>query len=251
MSLNQYESVPLNKPKTQQRSKWGSVCVTLALAINTLLLVGVLVAVVGVRGRVNETLTKVDQIVDAVESGKPTSSMLEFSNKLLSSATTYFFLGNWDGTVAGFVQDLLRYDFSGFASAYITFANKFGPAFSSSSDSVDQAIVTAMNAIKSVATQVQSFQNVNANAATNAALSDGLFRLDHMLDFIRSQSNVQSWKDAAGVCQLFSTQLKTITWSGSYVDGNGNTRTWNIQDTMNQVTDKMTSICNKVNSVTP
>jgi hypothetical protein len=145
----------------------------------------------------------------------------------------------------------LLYNFSGFGNSFASFATKAAVPFESATDGISVDITTYLHAIKSIANQVATFQNVQGTAVTNAAMSDGIFRMDHMMEFIRSQADAQSWKDLGTVCNAFATQMEAITWSGSFVDGTGNQKTWDISSTMQTITDKMTEVCSKASQITP
>lgn len=236
-------------PTAPSKSRCASLCVSLVLLINTACLVAVLVAVLGARSRVEATLDKVDQIIDEVHSGKPSAGTLQTTNTILSSAAGYFFLGSFDGTITGYLQNLFLYDFVGMAQDLKGFATNVESVFAdvnSSSHGEERAFLTGARAVKSIAGAVASaFQNVQGAtvAPDQAAMSEGIFRLDGALQFVRSQASAPAWKDAAGICKQFVASMNAVQWYGSWVDADGTTRDWNINSDMHTVLTRVNDIC--------
>lgn len=227
-------------------------CVSIVLFINTACLIAVLVAVMIVRSRVEKTLDSVDTIINEVQSGKPSAGMVSTANTVLSSAAGYFFLGSFDGTIAGFVQNIFLYDFSGMATDFVVFSQRVEAVFAdvnSTSYEVNRVILTGARAIKSIASVVQAgFHNVNGAtvAPDSAAMSDGIFRVDHIVHWLRSQANTNAFKTAGVVCGDFTQQMERVVWTGSWVDANGVQRTFDIRDGMHSVLIRVKDVCQRL-----
>ena len=251
---------PMNggKPATAARAaaaskkpvSWAATCVTAMLFLNSLLLVAVLVVLFGIKSRVEPAMHKVEKIVSSVESGEPTPELLSFTNKVLSSGAEYFFLGSFDGTLSGYLKDLLRYDFASFAGTVKAFGASVASVFDSQSErGYEKNLHDAGALVASVAGKVEEgFKGYEGGApAANPALSDGIFRVDHVLDFIKANANATAWRNAATTCKSFSATFSSVAWYGSYEGaGSLSTHTWDWRSSMQSFTEYLNEICGRL-----
>ena len=245
------------------RRKVLSVVVTSVLLLNTVLLVAMLSVMLHVKVRVEDSLDHADHIMSAVESGDPPPEMLRFGGRLFSSAVTTFFFGASNGTVAGFLQDLMLYNYSGYGSSFVQFTQRLQTAFVAEPPStapchsfngglgcISGNVYDAASLINSIASRVAQFTDVTGSDASDPAFSDGLLRLNTLLEWTRAQTNATAWKSAASVCNAFAAQVSGISWYGSYIDTNGNVQTWDARTAVSQVVGSVEEVCGKLVTLT-
>jgi hypothetical protein len=251
-------------PAPPRRRRVASCLVTAALLANTLLLVAILATVMHIKFRVDDTIDQADNIIQSVKSGEPGPDVVRYTERLFAAATSSFFLGSTDGTVAGFLQDLFRYDFSGMGSNVAAFASKIMATFQAAPaptapcqsangglGCVSPHLYNAMAAVQSIAGKIANFTNVNANASSNPAMSDGLLRLDTLLQWVRNQANATAWKSAASVCNAFTAQVSAVQWYGSFTDSDGVVHTWDARSEIGKLSKSFDEICGRLVNVNP
>jgi len=239
--------------------------ITGALVLNTLLLVAIFGCILHVKLRVDATIDHANGLMSAVESGNPPEGIRTFASRLFSSAASTFFFGDSDGTIAGFIQNVMLYDFHGLGQQFITFSSKVATAFTAppapsapcqqsngGPGCASPTILTAANAINSIATKVGTFVDVTTGTqSATPAFSDGIFQLDSILDWVKSQANSTAWSSAGVVCQNFATAFGGVSWYGSFIDSNGNQQTWDIRSDVTKAMTGFNEVCGRIATITP
>lgn len=240
---------------------------------------------------------------------KYASAVAENLRATVSSATTFFLFGDADSAIAGFLANLLRYDFASFGAAGQAWGNKmvqvlgnkncttlgrvycnttsptdswssyemqcppgpngipgrkvwcdqqpaqyqWGPQIvSTSCDRIGcplRDMATAGGAVAAVMNRVkQVILPTNATQGTvgPASFSTGIFRLDGMLTWIKSQFNLTAWASAATTCSAFATNGLALNWTGCYTYGvyNNQTNCWNANDGLIPFFNRTLELCN-------
>jgi hypothetical protein len=119
---------------------------------------------------------------------------------------------------------------------------------------IGPAIITGASYAVSISQIVSAWQQLSGPPVMNSsAFSNGIFRLDLFLNWIEAQTSTNNWQQAGKVCNNFVTQMKLFNWQGSYVNGDGNIRTWDGNRGVRQFADMVNQVCSvlKQNSQQP
>jgi len=175
------------------------------------------------------------------------SQALSFSTaKWLSESLKIWILGSSTGSIPQFIQaSVLAEDYGAVATALIPLATSIRDSFSSAPDDTNKQIASAADLVLSILVKVRSWVPLqNSSDITNPALSDGLFRLDAIVEWVKSQGRTGPELAAAGsVCTVFLIQLGNINWSGTYTSPNGQPDTWDVNQGMRNFIGDVQPVC--------
>jgi hypothetical protein len=225
-------------------SPFASKAARTLLFVNTVLFLGIVCLLVSVsyralalQRRVNaafaneeavKVLAAVQTLVDGTtddEAMAAVATLFEAAQPLFMDATSAFLLGSINGTVAGFVSDTLSADVASVGTQWMPFAfgvaNNFMQAASQYNTSEYASVGSVASIAASVSQRVGTFVNLEPATAADPALSDGVFRLNTLLQWIASQADPASLDAAAKAVVRLSDAVAGQSWNISYVDDNG------------------------------
>jgi len=241
--------------------------------VNTLLLVALVSIAGAMYFDVTTRFNRLESAVGDVAGGQPSPVAIKYASKLMSDAASDFFFGAADGEIAGYLINLLTYDFGTLATNVVATSNAVSAGFAtlpandprcnvpgpvctavnngnylncpngnngmycypgaygqqlkcSSVPCVGPSTVTGANLVASVAGQVATWKPIAVPPGLPpAAFSDGPWRFDVIVQWLQSQTDIQSWSTLGGVGTTFVNQMNAINWQGTYLD-NGQVTSW-------------------------
>eukprot|EP00759_Apiculatamorpha_spiralis_P005060 PhF_6_TR13012/c0_g1_i2/m.20620 len=194
-----------------------------------------------------------------------------------------FFLGDVNGGIANFLSNIFSYNFGFFGFQVNQFAQTvnsvvtkkpapsqcFLPKPCTSAGrlecpdghheycSTDHSIVNCAPAactapyiamgssltssVANVVAQLSPVYNPSPNRP--AAFSDGVFRLDRLLDWVRNQANYPAWQNSASLCSRLSDAIGGMYWSGTFRHRDGTYRSWDVNQQVQQVLSYVGQVC--------
>ena len=110
------------------------------------------------------------------------------------------------------------------------------------------SVITGASFVASVASVMVPFQQVSGMPVSGMplgvpAMSDGVFRLDLFLNWLRAQTVDADWKNAATLCRQATTRLRQLSWIGTYLNTDGNSVSWDINNKIADITQYVDQVC--------
>jgi hypothetical protein len=175
------------------------------------------------------------------------SPQLSFTTaKLMSDSLKVFFLGSSTGSLPQFIQaSIFNEDYASVSTPISQLATSIRNSFAQSPDDTNKQIASYADLVVSVAEKVALWQRLgNSSDVSNPAFSDGIFRFDGIIEWIKTQgASGPDVKSAAEVCNMFLIQLGNINWSGSYIDRNGHRTTWDVNSDIRSAIGDIQPVC--------
>ena len=102
-----------------------------------------------------------------------------------------------------------------------------------------------------IASIVESVANVTKRVAfltpqdnQPAAFSDGVFRMDLIIDWLSSQFRREDWNMLGNHCKQLATNVKTVSWENCYFMKTGGNYCWNVNREVVRVLKQVERFCN-------
>jgi hypothetical protein len=107
-------------------------------------------------------------------------------------------------------------------------------------------IASFASVVTSVASRISALPPMNSNeaAASNPALSDGVFRLNGLLSWVQAQANPEAWRDAGRRCNEFANHVNDINWAGNYTGSDGSSQNWDANQQIQPIVLHVMRYCN-------
>ena len=106
----------------------------------------------------------------------------------------------------------------------------------------------AFSAIDSVASKIGEMSPVSAAQSQDAAFSDGLLRLDWILNWIDAQTNKRAWADTAAACLDLNSKIAQVEWRGCYFSGSQG-HCYDGVDFMKHLTNEIHRVCTELKAL--
>lgn len=235
----------------------------------------------GLMPRVNEfvgMLTHPEQIIAP-----------ETAATYLRETASAFFLGSTNGSVAAFIQKLAENDFAGTAAKvkplsdflFTTFQAKMEtrvctdnlqcavegyypcpppstkrPYCDSPGDVVNCGDCTfgvpanyaaVVSSVVSKITQVKTIGKLSNGQSP--AMSDGLLRLNMLIEWVSNQGDVDSWKTASKQCNALVKSVEAVSWADDVTLWDGQTVSWDWSNGIRTVTKQIRTYCDAIGEV--
>jgi len=148
--------------------------------------------------------------------------------------------------VAQFVQaSVLTQDFASVANTISPLAASIRNAFGNSNDENNLYVAEYADLIVSVMARIALWMPLNNNTNLDTpAFSEGLFRIDGIIEWIKTQGSSGPDLRTAGVlCNQFLIQLGNINWSGFYNDRNGQRVSWDANNDIRSFVGDVQPVC--------
>lgn len=109
------------------------------------------------------------------------------------------------------------------------------------------SVASMVNTVSSIVTRLSN----NGSQASNsdAAFDDGLLNVEAATGWVEAQANPYDWRGAGRRCLDFAARVRSVTWSGEYVDFNGVYRDYNVSKDVNHAVRYVEQVCNNLISV--
>ena len=106
--------------------------------------------------------------------------------------------------------------------------------------------------ISSISGRIKLVRPYPVNSSNSpAAFSDGIFRLDLLLDWVNSQLDASDWVTAGRACQNVAAQVRAIDWTGMYIDDRGRRQNWNENKRVRDGVDYVSQVCDNIVNIAP
>ena len=253
---------------------------TLLLGLNTVLLVALLVLA---GAAYHDVAKKSAAITEVFTSPTPSPVAVAAMSRMAQAVAGDFIFGAADGQVSDFITGVLTTDFGSIARGLYNISTQVESAFQNqvkpiscwypvqcthqgtltcpstgrqvycynSNEIVNCAtqsclassMITGASVTASVANVMLSFQRVSGVPLGAPAMSDGVFRLDMFLEWVRAQTVNADWSNAATLCRQVTTRLRQLSWSGTYLNTNGDPVSWEFNNKMDDITQYVDQVC--------
>ena len=262
----------------------------LLLGANTILLALILMFALHAHREVSFGAGVFHDALDIVTSPKPSPQVIQRAAGALRDLSDTFFFGSVNGSVATFALQLLHSDIGGIAGQVSNFADRVFRAFNvpppttceqmvrcqqggelfcpngerrwcnyagqdvncASLECVAPHVAHVASLISSVAGKIKLVRPYPVNSSNSpAAFSDGIFRLDLLLDWVNSQLDASDWVTAGRACQNVAAQVRTIDWTGMYIDDRGRRQNWNENKRVRDGVDYVLQVCDNIVNIAP
>jgi len=255
LESSEIDAAPVNKvSKGAVESPWQFRIQVAQLLMTTALFAACVYGVVTFHQTTDAVSNKVDTVLNEFIVFNPTtgdvigpSTGLSFTTaRLLSDSLKIFFLGSNTGSLAQFVQaSLLTQNIAAVATAITPLATSIRNSFNSSTDETNLYIASYADLVVSIMDKVRQWQPLtNSTNMDSPAFSDGIFRLDGIIDWVKTQGASGPDLRAAGtLCGQFLIQLGNINWSGTYQNRYGNRETWDANYDIRNVIGDVQPVC--------
>jgi len=188
------------------------------------------------------------QLFETDSSGKivgPSSKLTTTAAQMIVDGMKIAYLGEQDGSLAkSFQEQVFGQDYGALGKAIVPLMVSIRDAFFKSSDSLNKDIASAADFIGSIAQVVGSFRKIPVEDSSQTAGSGSLAAIRQFLETQGADKN--RWAQAGRMCARFTSQLNSITWSGTYKRSDGTTEVWNGTEAINDITDNLDPICQAV-----
>lgn len=225
---------------------------------------------------------------EAELTGQLINAIYKKSGPLLSNVTTAFVFGDVQGLIGEFFINVFGYPFNDFAASVESNSGAIAQAFRQVQAAcprprvceiqgllecpngrfvncyeigqqvncardcdVYEPVIDAFSVVNSVATVLRTkWQDVPIPASSaTAAFSNGLFRLDVVLTWIKSQVIAQPWRDAGINCLQFVAHVRSIPWIGQFIDSNGDQTEWDARSQVQSISEPVLKVCEAIAQV--
>jgi hypothetical protein len=221
---------------------------------------------------------------EAQLTGQLIAAIYEKSQPLLSNATTTFLFGDVQGVIGQFFVNVFGYQFNEFATSVESNSGAIVRAFRQAQEKCPQwrtceiqgllecpngrvvncdymgetvncardcgvysPVIDTFSVVQSVASVVRArWQDVPLpDSSALPAFSNGVFRLDLLLTWIKSQVIGDAWHGAGVNCLQFVSRLRSIPWVGQYISS-GEPAVWDARNQVRSISEPVLKVCEAI-----